>query len=44
VAVVNSWASFDVTDVSWLTSSEAPWDAIIERLGGGKTVYEKVTR
>jgi hypothetical protein len=43
VAVVNSWASFDVTNVSWLTSSEASGDVIIDQLGGEENVYEKFT-
>jgi dienelactone hydrolase len=43
VAVVNSWARFDVNNISWLTSSRAPGDTIIDQLGGDQTVYDKFT-
>lgn len=44
VAIVNSPDSFDVRNVSLLTSSRAPRDAIIDQLGGGREIYEKFTR
>jgi hypothetical protein len=40
VAVFNSWASFDVDDVTWLTSSEAPQEVILEQLGGVRNAYK----
>ena len=40
VAIVNSWADFPAEDVSWLTSSEASRDTLLEQLGGVKAVYK----
>lgn len=43
VVLFNSRADFSVNDVSWLTSSRAPRDTILQQLGGFRNAY-KITR